>query len=138
MISTSRALVSAVRRPATLRTPSPIREGDHHAQHPFIDLDSGGSVEGYIAGQERILGLADDETRIIPGHGPLAGKQDLQAAIDMLKDALSRVQALVEAGRSEEEIVAAKPLAGYHDDWNWGFITTERMTRTLVRSLNGD
>ena len=101
---------------------------------PFIDVDSGGSVDGYIAAQERILALADDETRIIPGHGPLAGKKDLQAAVDMLKDARSRVRALVEAGRSDEEIVAAEPLADYAD-WSWQFITTERMIRTLVREL---
>ncbi|MFQ5349231.1 MAG: MBL fold metallo-hydrolase [Thermoanaerobaculia bacterium] len=105
---------------------------------PFIDLDSGGSVDGYIVAQKRILGLADDQTRIIPGHGPVAGRKDLMAAVDMLEDALSRIRALVEAGRSEEEILATNPLADYHDDWNWGFITTERMTRTLVRSLGGD
>jgi len=105
---------------------------------PFIDLDSGGSVAGYIAGQKRLLKLADEETRIIPGHGPLASKKDLQAAVDMLEDALSRVQTLVQAGQSEEEILAASPLADYHDDWNWGFITTERMTRTLYRALSSD
>ena len=105
---------------------------------PFIDLDSGGSVEGYIAGQERILAMADDETRIIPGHGPVAGKKELQVAVDMLKDSLSRVRALVEAGRSEEEILATNPLADYHDDWNWEFITTERMTKTLFRELSAD
>jgi glyoxylase-like metal-dependent hydrolase (beta-lactamase superfamily II) len=105
---------------------------------PFIDLDSGGSVEGFIAGQERLLALADDDTRIIPGHGPMADKKDLQAAVEMLEDSLSRVRALVEAGRSEEEILAVNPLADYHDDWNWGFITTERMTRTLYRALSSD
>lgn len=104
---------------------------------PFIDLDSGGSVDGFIAAQERILALADDETRIIPGHGPLARKKDLAAAIDMLKDARARVRALVEAGKTEEEILGANPLAHYHDDWNWSFITTERMTKTLVRALAG-
>ena len=105
---------------------------------PFIDMDSGGCVEGYIAAQERILEMADDDTRIIPGHGPLAGKKDLQAAVDMLKDARGRVQALVEAGRSEEEILAANPLADYDEDWSWQFITTERMTRTLYRSLTSN
>ncbi len=102
---------------------------------PFIDLDAGGSVDGYIAAQQRILALADEETRIIPGHGPLADKNDLRAAAEMLEDAYGRVRALVDAGQSEEEILAAEPLASYHDDWNWGFITTERMTKTLVRSL---
>ena len=102
---------------------------------PYIDLDSGGSVDGYIAAQERILGLADEQTRIIPGHGPLAGKKELQAAVDMLKGARERVRALIVAGKSEAEIVAANPLADYHDKWNWGFITTERMTKTLYRAL---
>ena len=102
---------------------------------PFIDLDSGGSVSGYIAGQEIILSMADADTQIISGHGPLASKADVQAAHDMLVDALARVKVLVDAGKSEDEILAENPLALYHDDWDWSFITTERMTRTLYRSL---
>lgn len=101
---------------------------------PYIDLDSGGSVAGYLAAQRRVLELADDETKILPGHGPLATKADMQAAMDMLVDADSRVKALVEAGKTEQEVVQDNPLADYHDKWNWGFITTERMTRTLYRS----
>jgi cyclase len=105
---------------------------------PFIDLDSGGSVAGYIAAQEDMLSLAGPETRIIPGHGPIANKVDLQASRDMLVDARDRVQSLINEGRSEDEVVAANPLAAYHDDWNWQFITTERMTRTLFRGLTQD
>ncbi len=104
---------------------------------PYVDLDNGGSVAGYIAAQEKILSLADDETKIIPGHGPLASKQDLQAAVEMLKDSLARVSKLVQQGKSIDEIVELNPLADYHDDWNWGFITTERMTRTIHRDLTG-
>ena len=102
---------------------------------PFIDLDSGGTVNGYIAGQRRILKMAGDDTVIIPGHGELASKADLQASIDMLVDAQSRVEALVLEGMTADEVVEAHPLADYHDTWNWGFITTERMTRTFYRSL---
>jgi glyoxylase-like metal-dependent hydrolase (beta-lactamase superfamily II) len=102
---------------------------------PFIDMDSGGSVNGYIAAQKKIISMADAETRIIPGHGPLASKADLQAAVDMLEDARDRVAELVVAGKSVEEVVAENPLADYHDTWNWGFITTERMTQALFRSL---
>ena len=105
---------------------------------PFIDLDSGGSVRGFIAGQRRILKMADDDTVIIPGHGALASKADLQAAVDMLVDAESRVESLVLEGMTEEEVLAANPLADYHDTWNWGFITTERMTSTLYRSLTAE
>jgi len=102
---------------------------------PFIDLDGGGSVSGFIAAQEIILSMADTDTKIVSGHGPLGSKADLQTAHDMLADALARVKKLVDAGKSETEIVAENPLASYHDDWNWVFITTERMTRTLYRSL---
>ena len=102
---------------------------------PFIDIDSGGSVAGYKAGQQQIIDLSDDDTAIIPGHGSLASKADLQVALDMLVDAEARVKKLVDAGMSLEEVLAENPLADYHDQWNWGFITTERMTTMLYRSL---
>ena len=53
----------------------------------------------------------------------------------MLVDALGRVKSLVDAGKSEDEILAEDPLASYHEDWTWFFINTETMTRTLYRSL---
>jgi hypothetical protein len=62
----------------------------------------------------------------------------MQQDLDMLNDGQARVKALLDQGMDEEEIVAAKPLADYHDVYNWGFITTERMTRTFVRSLTTD
>ena len=102
---------------------------------PYIDLDKGGSVPGFIAAMEKLLSMADAETKIASGHGPLGNKADLQAAHDMLVDALGRVKKLVDAGMSENDILVRNPLASYHDDWNWGFITTERMTHTLYRSL---
>lgn len=104
---------------------------------PFIDLDTGGGVEGYIAAQERILELAGADTRIIPGHGPVADTDDLAASIAMLKDARKRVQALVDAGKTADEAVAADPLADYAD-WSWDFITSERMVRQLHRDLSGE
>ena len=102
---------------------------------PFIDIDSGGSVVGYKTGQQRIIDMANDNTKIIPGHGPLASKADLQIALDMLVDAEARVKKLVDAGMSQEEVLAENPLANYHEQWNWGFITTEVLTKTLYRSL---
>jgi cyclase len=105
---------------------------------PFIDLDSGGTVPGYIAGQQLILSLADDQTKIIAGHGVLATKADLQTAVDMLVDSQIRVSALIDAGNSLQQIQQANPLAEYHDVWNWGFITTAIMTETLYRSLTNN
>lgn len=114
-----------------------IHAADVHFNYlfPYIDLDNGGSVDGFIAGQRRIIALADDDTIIVPGHGPLASKADLQVAVDMLIDAQARVKKLVDQGMSQDEVLTANPLAIYHDTWNWGFITTERMTTTLYRSL---
>lgn len=105
---------------------------------PFIDLDNGGSVDGYIAGQKKLIAMADGETAIIPGHGPVANKADLQRNVEVLIDARARVKTLVDKGMSAEDIVAANPLSLYHDDYNWSFITTEVMTRTLIRSLTTD
>ena len=109
-----------------------------HGLFPFIDLDNGGNVEGYIAAQRKMLTMIDDETRVVPGHGAITGKAGLQSDLDMLVDARARVKALVDAGQTEEQILAANPLSVYHDDYNWGFITTERMTQTLIRSLSGN
>ena len=102
---------------------------------PYIDLDNGGNVAGFIAGMQRLIDMADDETKFISGHGPVGTRAELQQDLAMLKDAEVAVKALIDKGMDAEEIVAANPLAEYHDDYNWRFITTERMTKTLIRSL---
>ncbi len=104
---------------------------------PFIDLDSGGSVDGYIAAQEKILELTGPNTRIIPGHGPVAGRDDLAASVAMLKKVRSRVQALVDQGKTVEEALEANPVEGY-EEWDWQFITGERMVRQVYRDLAGN
>ena len=105
---------------------------------PFIDLDSGGNVSGYKAAMRQLIDMSDDETKFISGHGPVATRSDVQRDLDMLIDAEARVKALIDKGMGEEEIVAANPLSIYHDDYNWGFITTELMTRTFICSLTTD
>lgn len=102
---------------------------------PYIDLENGGSIEGYIAAQHKILSLSNKDTIIIPGHGPLANIDDLKASVMMLESAKDSIQALVKAGKTEDQIVSLKPLGKYHEKWNWGFITTEKMTRQLYQGL---
>ncbi len=122
------------------REPNVIAPGDllFRGLFPFIDLDSGGSVAGYKAGMQRLIDMSDEKTKFLSGHGPVATRADVQKDLNMLFDAEARVKTLIDKGMSEEEIVAANPLSLYHDDYNWGFITTERMTRTLIRSLTTD
>ncbi|WDI32119.1 MBL fold metallo-hydrolase [Hyphococcus flavus] len=104
--------------------------------YPYIDLESGGDMDGYISTHEKVLSKVDDETRIIPGHGPLASKADLQNTVDMLKEVRVRVQRMIDDGMSEDEVVAASPLADLDDEWSWQFINGERMTRMAYRSLS--
>lgn len=105
---------------------------------PYIDLDNGGSVEGFINAQKKLLALADDDTVLIAGHGELASKADVEKNLGVLEDGRKLVKALVDQGMTEEEVLAANPLAKYHDDYNWSFITTERMTTTHYRDLTSE
>jgi len=105
--------------------------------YPFIDVFSGGSIDGMIAACDAILALADDETKIIPGHGALARKADLVAYRAMLADARARIAALVAAGKTEDEAVGAAPLLDLDAKWGQGFVNAERMTRLVYLSLKG-
>jgi glyoxylase-like metal-dependent hydrolase (beta-lactamase superfamily II) len=105
---------------------------------PFIDLDSGGTVDGFIAGMQKLIEMADEDTKFLTGHGPVATLADLEKDLAMLRDAEKRVRNLVDQGMSEADILAANPLADYDEAYSWFFITTERMTKTLVRSLTGN
>ena len=115
-----------------------IHAGDilFNGLYPYIDLDSGGSVDGYIAAMERLAGLADDETQIIAGHGPLGTKSDVEKSLAMLKEAKSRIVQMISAGKSLDEVMAADPLADFHSDWAWRFITAERFTESLYKGLS--
>ena len=104
---------------------------------PYIDLDNGGTVNGFIAAMQSMVDAAGPQTRVISGHGPMSTKADLEASIAMLTQARARVAALVEDEMSYADILAAEPLADFHEEWNWRFITTERMIWTLYRDITG-
>lgn len=93
---------------------------------PFVDMSSGGSVDGYIAGVQSALQRMDDDTLVVPGHGDLANKGDLQRFADMLVATRGQVRARLAAGAAVEDIVAE----GLGDEWEgWaspGFISEER------------
>jgi glyoxylase-like metal-dependent hydrolase (beta-lactamase superfamily II) len=103
---------------------------------PFIDLDSGGSVDGVISATEKVLALANDSSKIIPGHGPLSNKKELTAYRDMLKTIRSRIQSQVTAGKSLEEVKASGPTKEWDETLGKGFINGERLTEFVYRSLS--
>jgi cyclase len=107
-----------------------------NGMYPFIDLSSGGSVAGMIAAADRMLALANDTTKIIPGHGPLATKADLKAYRDMLATARDRVAALVKAGKTLEQVTAARPLAELDAKWGQGFLKADPFVSILYKDLS--
>jgi len=101
---------------------------------PYIDINSGGSIDGIITAHETILALSDDSTKIIPGHGALARRSDVEETVAMLQQSRKLISALIAEGKSEDEVVAISPLAQY-SAWRSNFITVEKMTRQVYQSL---
>ncbi len=110
-----------------------IHAGDvlFNGQYPFIDMDSGGSVNGVIAAIDRILALCDDKTRIIPGHGALANAADLRVYRSMLANVRDRVAVMVAQGKTLEEVQAAGPSAEFDEQWGNGFINPPNFVREI-------
>lgn len=104
--------------------------------YPFIDLDSGGSVNGVIAAVDRMLTLADEKTRVIPGHGDVTDRAGLVAYREMLGVTSGRVRDLVKAGKSVDEVLAARPNADYDAKLGWSFISAERYLQILFRDAS--
>jgi glyoxylase-like metal-dependent hydrolase (beta-lactamase superfamily II) len=100
--------------------------------YPVIDTSNGGKVNGMLAAADKILSLADNNTKIVPGHGPLGNKADLTKSRDMLVVVRYRVQKLKTAGKSVDEIVASKPLADL--DPAWGHMLSSNVFVQMIYS----
>jgi glyoxylase-like metal-dependent hydrolase (beta-lactamase superfamily II) len=100
---------------------------------PLIDLSSGGSIHGFIGAAETGLSMANAQTQIIPGHGPLASRARLQAYREMLIDLRARIGADVAAGKTVEQVLAADLTAPYREAWPGGH---ERFVRLLHQELS--
>ena len=113
-----------------------IHMGDNffNGLFPYIDTAAGGSLKGMIAAHQTALDLANADTQIIPGHGPLASKADLLGAQILLKNIRAKVQARIDAGDNLEAAIAADPLAGL--EAYESFITKDTMVKAAYMSLN--
>jgi cyclase len=103
--------------------------------YPFIDLDSGGGIHGMIAGVKKGLSLADAETAVVPGHGPLSDRAGLEAFGAMLGDFRDRIAALKGEGKTLEEVVAARPTAEFDEALGGGFIPPQLLVEFIFNSL---
>jgi glyoxylase-like metal-dependent hydrolase (beta-lactamase superfamily II) len=106
-------------------------------QFPFIDVGSGGSIDGVIAACDRILEIADAKTRIIPGHGELTDRAGLVKYRDMLTGVRDAVSAEIAAGKDLDAIREADPLAPWAEAWGTGFMKPDVFLGIVVADLSG-
>lgn len=89
----------------------------NNAGYPFIDADNGGDLAGMIAFCQAVHDAIDDDTKVIPGHGPVTDRSKLARYIEVLTIIQGRVQALIDDGKSLEEIMAVKPTADFDTEF---------------------
>jgi glyoxylase-like metal-dependent hydrolase (beta-lactamase superfamily II) len=103
--------------------------------YPYIDSGTGGKISGMIAAADKILPLAGNYTKIVPGHGPLGNKADLTKFRNMLVTARDRVQKLKSAGKSVQEAVAEKPFADLDSVWGKGMLKSDQFVQVAYLAL---
>ena len=112
-----------------------IHMGDtfHNAGLPFVDLSSGGSIHGIIAAADKVLAMSNAQTRIIPGHGPLADRARLKMYRDMVVALRDRVRTLISTGKTADQVVELNIGAPYAKDFPGGH---ERFVRLAHQELS--
>lgn len=111
--------------------------GDIFSNHnyPIIDLASGGSIDGMIHSLDQVLAQTDEQTKIVPGHGLVATRADLQDYRDMLAQVRQRIKALISAGKTIDEAVAAAPTKDFDAKWGSGYVPPDVFTKMVFTSL---
>ena len=115
-----------------------IHAGDvvFNGLYPFIDLSSGGSLNGMIAAVEQILAVTNEDTKIIPGHGPLMDRQGLLEYYTMLTTVRDRMEAAIAQGHSLETILEMKLNADYDETWGKAFLSPDQFATILYQDLS--
>jgi len=106
--------------------------------YPFVDLNSGGNFEGFIGAADAILALANSETRLIPGHGKVVGRAELQAWRNLLDQVRQRVGKLIRQGKTLEQAILAKPTADLDEKAGGGFITPDKIVEAAYTSMTAN
>ena len=115
-----------------------IHTGDMYVQYgyPFVDTNNGGGINGFISTLDQMLTLMDDSTKIIPGHGELATKKDVQAFRNRLAEIRDGVAAALKKGTKKEDI-ANLPIASKYDaEWGGGFVKGKDFAMMVAEILS--
>lgn len=113
-----------------------LHTGDAYFQgkFPYIDISSGGSIDGYIEGIKKMILLVNDETKILPGHGNVSNKKELIIFKAMLVDLKSRIQKEIDNGKTLEEVKINKEITKNYTSYN-GWINEEKIRTAIYKSL---
>jgi glyoxylase-like metal-dependent hydrolase (beta-lactamase superfamily II) len=116
-----------------------IHAGDlvFYGLYPYIDVSAGGTIDGVIAGVKTILALCDDETRVVPGHGPLVGRGELTEYLAMLEGVRA---AVADARRDHADlagVLATAPAAPWDAEWGQAWLTSDQFVELVLTSLDG-
>lgn len=103
--------------------------------YPVIDWGSGGHIVGMIAAVDHVLPLLDDKSKVIPGHGPLSNKAELQAYRDMLNTVTPRFQKAIKSGKTEAQVVAMKLTKEFDEKWGKGYFTPDEWSALVYQGL---
>jgi len=103
---------------------------------PFVDIDNGGTVRGLSMNLEAIIAQIRDDTKVIPGHGPLGDKATLRTFAEMIRNTSAAVDAAMRSGKTLDQIKQQKVLDPWAK-WASSFITVDRWAETLYRDLGG-
>lgn len=119
------------------KTSNIIHAGDCFVRYgfPYIDISAGGTIDGIISAHEKILSIADENTVIMPGHGKLAGINDVKEVLTMLKESKEIVSKAKDEGIKLGDLIAQKPLDKYHERWSGNFINSDLFVQLIYESL---
>jgi glyoxylase-like metal-dependent hydrolase (beta-lactamase superfamily II) len=114
-----------------------VHTGDlfFNGMYPVIDSTTGGKIFGMVDAGHKILAATTPDTIFIPGHGPIATRQQYADFVAMLDTMGQRVKELKAQGKSADEVVAAKPTASFDEQWNKGLFKGEQFTRIVYYAL---
>lgn len=120
------------------RNSNVIHTGDIYfaGLYPFIDTSAHGSVNGVIDAAQYVLSIINDDTKVIPGHGPLSNKAELRAYVDMLISVRAKISKQISDGKTIEEIQRTKPTQAFDKKWGHGMLTPDQFVQILYKDLS--
>jgi len=119
------------------KTANVLSTGDTftNGRYPNIDFANGGNIRGMIAATDAYLKLTNAKSRIVPGHGPIADKTALIEYRTMLITARDRMAKLLKQGKSEDDVIAAKPFSDLDAKWAPTELAARNFVRVVYHSL---